>query len=286
MDSAVVDTSVASHPSAIGADPRPLAHGLDAPTILWFASWFGLAAGFLDLASTILQNCLIHGEFYRLGHGFPWVIPFGVASMVMVPGLLLALVAATRPRGLALWLGVAPLAFLGFLDVIATLPLELWSALLLALGLTVQSVRYLSTRPLKTLRAVRLSTPLLATTLLATAILTSGRHAWSEWSTIASLPPPPRHSKNVILIVWDTVRAKNLSLYGHERSTSPNLERLASRGVRFSRAFATSSWTLPSHASLFTGRWPHELSAGWKRPLDDARPTLAARLSSLGYDTA
>ena len=72
----------------------------------------------------------------------------------------------------------------------------------------------------------------------------------------------------MLLIVWDTVRAGNLSLYGYGRRTTPNLERLAGRGVRFDLAFATSSWTLPSHASLFTGRWPHELSADW---------TIAAR---------
>jgi arylsulfatase A-like enzyme len=90
----------------------------------------------------------------------------------------------------------------------------------------------------------------------------------------------------VLLIVWDTVRAKELSLYGYSRLTTPNLERLAARGVQFRHAFATSSWTLPSHASLFTGRWPYELSAGWKTPLDDSHPTLANRLSSLGYDTA
>ncbi len=38
------------------------------------------------------------------------------------------------------------------------------------------------------------------------------------------------------------------------------------RGVRFDRAFSTSSWTLPSHASMFTGRWPHEFRADWKSP--------------------
>ena len=83
-----------------------------------------------------------------------------------------------------------------------------------------------------------------------------------------------------------TRSAQNLSLYGYGRPTTPNLEGLAARGVRFRHAFATSSWTLPSHASLFTGRWPHELSAGWKTPLDDTHPTLAERLASLGYDTA
>jgi arylsulfatase A-like enzyme len=63
----------------------------------------------------------------------------------------------------------------------------------------------------------------------------------------------------VLLIVWDTVRAGNLSAYGYGRRTTPNLERLAGRGVRFDPAFSTSSWTLPAHASLFTGQWPHEL---------------------------
>ena len=88
------------------------------------------------------------------------------------------------------------------------------------------------------------------------------------------------------MIVWDTVRARNLSLYGHARRTTPNLELLAARGVQFRHAFATCSWTLPSHASMFTGRWPHELSAGWKTPLDNTHPTIADRLRSFGYDTA
>ena len=49
---------------------------------------------------------------------------------------------------------------------------------------------------------------------------------------------------------------------------------------------ATSSWTLPSHASFFTGRWPHELSASWFTPLDASHPTLAEYLGSRGYATA
>src|ERR1700733_7405032 len=57
-------------------------------------------------------------------------------------------------------------------------------------------------------------------------------------------------------------------------------------GVRFDLAFSTSSWTLPAHASLFTGRWPHELGVDWKSPLRDDVPTLAEYLTSHGYDTA
>ena len=88
------------------------------------------------------------------------------------------------------------------------------------------------------------------------------------------------------MIVWDTVRADHLSLHGYGRPTTPNLERLAARGVRFNLAFSTSSWTLPSHASLFTGRWPHELRVDWTVPLGNDFPTLAEYLGAQGYDTA
>ncbi len=93
-------------------------------------------------------------------------------------------------------------------------------------------------------------------------------------------------AKNILLIVLDTVRASNLSMYGYGKSTTPNLARYAARGVRFDRAFATAPWTAPSHASMFTGRWPHELSIGWDTPLDGTYPTLAEHLSAHGYDTA
>jgi arylsulfatase A-like enzyme len=86
--------------------------------------------------------------------------------------------------------------------------------------------------------------------------------------------------------VLDTVRAQSLSLHGYERPTTPQLERLAKTGVCFDRAISTSPWTLPSHASMFTGRWPYELSADWQTPLDNTYPTLAEVLSKNGYLTA
>lgn len=63
---------------------------------------------------------------------------------------------------------------------------------------------------------------------------------------------------NVILVVLDSVRADHLSLYGYERPTSPFLEELAEReNVKvYKRAYSTSSWTPPAHASLFTGFYP------------------------------
>ena len=99
-------------------------------------------------------------------------------------------------------------------------------------------------------------------------------------------PLPPATAPNVLLIVLDTVRADHLSLYGYRRATSPNLERLAKHGIRFEEARATAPWTLPSHASMFTGHWPHELGVHWLTPLGGNAPTLAEYLGSHGYATA
>ena len=103
---------------------------------------------------------------------------------------------------------------------------------------------------------------------------------------MAGLPAPPLNAHNVLLVVWDTVRASNLSLYGHPRNTTPNLARSAQKGVRYNLALAPAPWTFPSHSSFFTGHWPFQLISQWKYTLDAPVPTLAEHLSSQGYLTA
>ena len=95
-------------------------------------------------------------------------------------------------------------------------------------------------------------------------------------------PQPP----NIIFIVLDTVRADHLSSYGYSRPTSPNLDRLARHGVLFENAIAPTSWTLPSHASMFTGLLPHQHGADWVAPLAPGPRTVAEILRSRGYTTA
>ena len=51
----------------------------------------------------------------------------------------------------------------------------------------------------------------------------------------------------------DTARPDYLSVYGHPRPTSPYLKEFAATGTRYDRAYSTASWTLPAHASLFSG---------------------------------
>jgi arylsulfatase len=71
----------------------------------------------------------------------------------------------------------------------------------------------------------------------------------SPVTAASSLPP-------VVLVTLDTTRVDHLSPYGYARATTPALQAFAEAAVRFDRAWSTSSWTLPAHASLFTGLYP------------------------------
>lgn len=99
---------------------------------------------------------------------------------------------------------------------------------------------------------------------------------------------PAAGRPNVLLILVDTLRADRLSLYGSAGHTTPHLDRLARQGVLFTNAFSPSSWTLPSVAALFTGRYPGELQVGTGQTMRLTRglPTLAEGFSRIGYDTA
>lgn len=108
-----------------------------------------------------------------------------------------------------------------------------------------------------------------------------------ERAALAQLPPAALDSPNILVIVIDTLRADHLSGYGYGRQTSPNLDILASQGVLFENAIAPSSWTLPSHASMLTGLYPHQHGAETlEGQLNQQSPTIAEALRALGYRTA
>jgi arylsulfatase A-like enzyme len=92
---------------------------------------------------------------------------------------------------------------------------------------------------------------------------------------------------NLLLVVIDTLRADHLGCYGYGRPTSPVLDRLAAEGILFEWAFAQSSWTKPSTASLLTGRCPsqHQTSSEASR-LPASETTIAERVRPRGYRTA
>jgi arylsulfatase A-like enzyme len=137
------------------------------------------------------------------------------------------------------------------------------------------------------LRIVRRSLPWLAAAAAVCLIAIPLRGFWSERQAMQALPAIAPDAPNVLLVILDTVRADHLSCYGYGRATSPNMDRLARQGLLFDTAIATSSWTLPSHASMMTGTYPHthhvntpddELASGYD--------TLPWALRQAGYRTA
>ena len=99
--------------------------------------------------------------------------------------------------------------------------------------------------------------------------------------------PSSAHRPNLALIVLDTTRADHLSLYGYPRPTTPFLEELAKDATVYDDAISPAPWTLPAHASLFTGQLPSVHDATTEhRYLDDRFVTVAEILQRAGYDTA
>ncbi|MEQ8676688.1 MAG: sulfatase [Aggregatilineales bacterium] len=92
---------------------------------------------------------------------------------------------------------------------------------------------------------------------------------------------------DVVLIILDTTRRDRLSIYGNKSNTSPHFDDFASRATLYDRAVSPAQWTIPAHASLFTGTYAstHQLIEA-DRTLSGAYPTLAEILRADGYHTA
>jgi len=93
-----------------------------------------------------------------------------------------------------------------------------------------------------------------------------------------------RRPPNIVLIVADTFRADRLGVYGNPKGLTPFLDELAARGTVFTHAYAASSWTCPSVASLLTSRYPsqHRVS-DYDSKLPDGETTLAESLAEKRY---
>jgi arylsulfatase A-like enzyme len=264
----------------IPSRPRPL-------EILLLSAWCGLVSGLLEVGITVLRKQTFDiNHLYWMSRHFVWLVPLTDLAIFALAGVPLSLLAWRGGRR-GRWLAPRLLCTLTLLPPIWAASSRIFgpAGVLLALGAAWQLVPALERHAAGFRRLVRLGAPVAVAVL---AVL-----AASPWVTDqikerseAARPLPPPGSANVLLLVLDTVAADHLGLYGYDRPTSPTIDELAARGIRFDRAQATSSWTLPSHASMFTGGWPHEISAGWITPLDGARPTLAEFLGSRGYATA
>lgn len=263
-----------------------------AADILRYAAWFGILTGLVEgiLLFTLSHFELLKGQITYLGSGWEvlWVAPIFDLLLFFVVGVFLALFAQFLPQMWAKRLSLFAFSFLLVFSWVGTYlsgRLSPAAFVILAAGIGYQLSLSLYERGKRFVPFAGRSAKGFGALTLALLIVIQGGYWASERIASRDLPQAKESSPNVLLIVIDTLRADHMSLHGYDRATDPNLVRIAGEGVMFENAYATSSWTLTAHASLFTGRWPYEHKADGGRHLDDTYPTIAEALAARGYRT-
>jgi arylsulfatase A-like enzyme len=273
--------------TVVSSRPDLMPNRLGPISFLFLSAWCGVVAGLLEVGTIVLCKQMFDpNHLYGMSRHFVWLIPATNLCVFLALGCFGCLVGLAWPRR-GRWLMARTLCALALMPMVLVAVPRIYSlaSLVMALGVAARLVPLCERNARVFMRFVRVSFPL----ALGTAV-TLGVSLWIgdriKESRASARPLPPPGSSNVLLIVLDTVAAGHLSLHGYDRATSPTLAEIAERGIRFDSARSASSWTLASHATMFTGRWLHELSVGWLTPLDEIHPTLAEFLGARGYATA
>jgi len=252
-------------------------------SLVRLALWAGIVTGFAELAA--MARALIGPDFAKMSRDAVWMIPAFDGVVFTVIGLILALIG--RRVRVPWHVAAGILAGLATFLVLVLFPgLHLLAGLVVAAGIGTQVGRALGSRVAVGTRVVRRSLPWLAASVAVLAVVSVGWRVVRERWLIHHRPAAQAGAPNVLLLILDTVRAADLSLYGYARLTTPEIQRFAEGGTVFDLAFAPASWTLESHASMFTGRWALELETTGRHGLGPQWLTLAEALRGRGYATA
>ncbi len=272
-----------------GSGPRSSGDGgrLGPLDVLILSAWCGLAAGELEVAARVGNRVFSStNRLYMMTRHFFWLVPLIDLVLFVGLGVVVAMAIRRWPRR-AGWWGPRLIIALAVLPALALagrrIYLEAWA--MVALGFGVRAAPMLERHPAGARRWLVRTAPAMLGLVVLQAGWIVGAEPWKRWRE-QGRPLPRSGSPNVLLIVLDTVRADRLGVYDYPRDTTPHLKRLAAGGIRFDAARAPAPWTLASHASFFTGRWPHELGVQWLSPLRGDVPTLAEYLGASGYATA
>jgi len=252
--------------------------------------WFGLVAG------------LVEGLGLQAVYGYGWLTPNNVragvaAEIVWISALvnlglflLLALFGMLLQRLLPKLevpkLLVPLFVFVACVDWLALSGrLGPVAVLSLAAGIAVTFNRWFQKHVPDTLDLLRRTLPAVVAIAVFAFLAIEGTGWLRERVATAKLPPATPGAPNVLVVVIDTLRADHMSLYGYGRETSPHLDVIARQGVVFDNDISPSPWTLGSHASMLTGRYPHENGVDHEVALDHRYPTLPEIFDAHGYRT-
>jgi arylsulfatase A-like enzyme len=266
--------------------------------LLLIAIWFGIFAGLIEGCNLILfqrLNWQNWGQMLHVSAPIIWISPLVDLFFFTVVACLVFVVGKIVPRLRAFPILIFLLSFLTAYDWL-TLTGRLYhrSCLLLALGVAAAFTRWVMRNEAARVRFWKRTFPWIAAVLLVVFVGIRWGSRWKERHEVAGLPAARPGSPNVVIIVVDTLRADHVSSYGYGRQTSPNIDRVASEGVLFENAISPTPWSLPSHASLLTGRYQFEHGVqdipamsplGLKRPQLNGFLPLGEVLQKHGYRT-
>jgi arylsulfatase A-like enzyme len=248
------------------------------------ASCAMLAAGAQLLRNSYVRH-IVNGYAW-MTQDAAWMAPLAFLAYFGPLALVMAVGAAAAPRLVT-----------RRVVVFITMTLTLWSValhftklapitlLLLAVGGAVQLTAFLERSPSRWFHALNVVGVSLAALFVLMGIGGHVVRAFTQTRQLAALGSAEPAAPNVLVIVLDTVRAASMGLYNSTEKTTPFLSRVATESVVFDRAIAPSSWTLPSHASMFTGMLPSKLDVSWYTPTKQAYTMLAETFLRRGYAT-
>ena len=268
-------------------------------SLIVIATWFGLVAGMIEGVGLLAFqhiNWARWGPMIHVSRPIIWISPIVDVALFLIAGILGLLVAKLVSRGPALPAAFFLLSFLAVYDWLTLTGRLFHSAcLLLAIGAAFACARWFRAHPHGAVRFFKRTLPAVLGLYVVALFAIEGGPWWRESRATAALPKAAPGAPNVVLIVIDTLRADHVSAYGYSRATTPNLDRLAAQGVEFQNAIAPSSWSLPSHVSLVTGRYMHDHKVGqverepwlgWGERGLGGLPTIGEALEARGYRTA
>jgi len=260
--------------------------------------WFGIFTGMIEGCLLILFQRLSWrnwGAMLHVSAPIVWISPLVDLVFFALVVALIAIAAKVFPKIHLFATTTFCLSFLTAFDWLTSLGrLRHWSCFLLALGLATVFTRWAMRNEERMTKFWRRTTPVLVTLLLVVFVLIHWRSAWRERHELARLPAPAPDAPNVLIVVFDTLRADHVLSYGYPRETSPNIDRLAREGALFENAIAPAPWSLPSHVSLLTGKYQFEHGigdvpamsvTGLRAPAMNGSETLSEILEQHGYRT-
>jgi arylsulfatase A-like enzyme len=262
---------------------------LSLPAVLGIGVWFGLMCGLAEGGVLLVKLEFLHqmpAEFWRLGPESYWLAPLvNALTFTLVSAAVWITWRVVRGQGPTLRGLVTILSGL----VIAALAgesgwLHWWASAALATGggMRLGVLARSSARARRLLTSSGLAGAAITLAVLLSTIVTPMVRERSAWN---ALPVAPAEAPNVLLVVLDTHRAASMEVMAGTAGTTPQLSQWSKTGFTFDQAFSTASWTLPAHATMFTGRYNVELRTDDFTPLGVEHQTLAEFFAGLGFRT-